>query len=260
MEAIFTTIQREKANFILNHDWAKFSELSLADIEKLGVIWSYYSAKIEGNAYTYPETEALLIDGITSIRKFTDAQMLLNLNKAFTSFITLIRSNKPLDLNETTIKGLHSEITNGLVKNNERGDFRRTPVAITSTDYVPPKEEHQIKEEFARIIKEQKVHSNPLEKAVFLHCNLARLQPFIDGNKRTARMVESLVLMQNNVVPIYSTKNEDFVRYRDGLLKFYETKDYSKYADYFIDKQIDRINKISLESSSKYDFDTNEVL
>lgn len=97
------------------------------------------------------------------------------------------------------------------------------------------------------ISKEQKEYLDPLEKAVFLHCNLARLQPFIDGNKRTARMVESLVLMKNNIVPIYSTKDEDFVRYRDGLLKFYETKDYSKYADYFLNKQIDRINKLSFD-------------
>ena len=99
-----------------------------------------------------------------------------------------------------------------------------------------------------------------MEKAVFLHCNLARLQPFIDGNKRTARTIESLVLLQNSIVPVYSTKDEDFVRYRDGLLKFYETKEYSKYVDFFLDLQIQRINKLSTESSSKYGFETNEII
>lgn len=253
MEAIFTSIQREKAKFILNHDWAKFSELSSTDIKKLGVIWSYYSAKIEGNAYTYSETEALLIDGVTSIRKFADAQMLINLHTTFSSMISSIRSKKRRELNETTIKFIHQELTSGLIDNNESGYFRRRPVVITGTDYLPPKKEHQIKKEFARILKEQKEYSDPLEKALFLHCNMARLQPFVDGNKRTARTIESLVLTQNNIVPVYSTKDEDFVRYRDGLLKFYETKDYSKYADYFLDKQIDRINKIPPDSSTKYD-------
>jgi len=260
MEAIFTTIQREKAKFILNHDWAKFSELSSADIKKLGVIWSYYSAKIEGNTYTYSETEALLIDGVTPIRKFSDAQMLINLHATFSSFISSIRSKKCLELNETILKHIHQELTRGLIDNNERGNFRRKPVAITDTDYAPPKEEHQIKEEFSRILKEQKEYSDPLEKAVFLHCNLARLQPFIDGNKRTARTIESLVLLQNSIVPVYSTKDEDFVRYRDGLLKFYETKEYSKYVDFFLDLQIQRINKLSTESSSKYGFETNEII
>lgn len=217
-----------------DHGWAKFSELTSADIQKLGVVWSYYSGKTEGNVYTYPETETLLIDGVTSIRKSSDAQILINLHTTFSSVISSIRSKMCLELSETTIKQMHQDLISGLIDNNERGDFRRKPVAITGTDYVPPKEENQIKEEFARILKEQKEYSNPLEKAVFLHCNLARIKPFINGNKRTARMTESLVLMQNNLVPVYSTKDEDFVRYRDALLKFYETKDYSKYADYFL--------------------------
>lgn len=158
-----------------------------------------------------------------------------------------------LELSEPTIKRIHQELTCGLIDNNESGYFRRRSVTITGTDYLPPKKEHQIKKEFARILKEQEEYSDPLEKALFLHCNMARLQPFVDGNKRTARTIESLVLTQNNIVPVYSTKDEDFVRYRDGLLKFYETKDNSKYADYFLDKQIDRINKIPPDSSTKYD-------
>ncbi len=260
MEPIFNEIQKKKADFILNHESSKLSELSSADIKNLRVAWSYYSGKIEGNTYTYVETEALLIDGITSTKKYEDAKMLKNLHNTFTTCISEIKNNKPFEINERTIKSIHSELADGLVENNDRGDFRRRPVAITSTDYIPPKEEHQIREEFSNIMKKQDEYSNPLEKAVFLHCNLARLQPFIDGNKRTARTVESLVLMQNNIIPVYSIKDEDFVKYRDGLLQFYETKNYTKYADYFLDKQIDRINKISLDSSPKYNLETNDVI
>ena len=260
MEPIFNEIQKKKADFILNHESSKLSELSSADIKNLRVAWSYYSGKIEGNTYTYVETEALLIDGITSTKKYEDAKMLKNLHNTFTTCISEIKSNKPFEINERTIKSIHSELAEGLVENSERGDFRRRPVAITSTDYIPPKEEHQIREEFSNIMKKQDEYSNPLEKAVFLHCNLARLQPFIDGNKRTDRTVESLVLMQNNIIPVYSIKDEDFVKYRDGLLQFYETKNYTKYADYFLDKQIDRINKISLDSSPKYNLETNDVI
>lgn len=260
MEPIFNEIQKKKANFILSHDRAKLSGLSSSDIKNLMVAWSYYSGKIEGNTYTYVETEALLTDGITSTKKYEDAKMLKNLHNTITTCISEIKNYKPFEINERTIKSIHSELTNGLVENNERGDFRRRPVAITSTDYIPPKEEHQIREEFLNIIEKQDEYSNPLEKAVFLHCNLARLQPFIDGNKRTARTIESLVLMQSNIIPVFSIKDEDFVKYRDGLLQFYETKDYSKYADYFLDKQIDRINSISLDSDPKYILETNEVI
>ncbi len=259
MNSIFTAIQKKKADFILNHESSKLSELSSSDIKNLRVAWSYYSGKIEGNTYTYVETEALLSDGVTSTKKYEDAKMLKNLHNTITTCISEIKNDKPFEIDERTIKSIHSELVDGLVENNERGDFRRRPVVITSTDYIPPKDEHQIKEEISEIIKKQVEYSNPLERAVFLHCNLARLQPFIDGNKRTARMVESLVLMQNNIVPVYSVKDEDFVKYRDGLLQFYETKDYTKYADYFLDKQIDRINKVSLDTSPKYNLETNQV-
>ena len=40
----------------------------------------YYSGKIEGNTYTYVETEALLKDGITSEKQYENAKMLKNLH------------------------------------------------------------------------------------------------------------------------------------------------------------------------------------
>lgn len=47
---------------------AKLSDLRSNEIKDLAVVWCYYSGKIEGNTYTYVETEALLKDGITSER------------------------------------------------------------------------------------------------------------------------------------------------------------------------------------------------
>lgn len=259
MKTIFNEIQKKKAKFILEHKSSKLSELSSSDIKNLRVGWSYYSGKIEGNTYTYVETEALLKDGITATKKYEDAKMLTNLHNTFTTSISEIKKNKPFVIDERTIKEVHSELTDNLVDNSERGTFRTKPVQITNTEYVPPKEEHQIREQFYSILDNQNKLSNPLEKAVYLHCNLARIQPFIDGNKRTSRMVESIVLMQNNIVPVFSTKDEDLVKYRDGVINFYETEDYSKYADYFLDKQIERINKVSLDSEPKYDLQTNEI-
>jgi Fic family protein len=259
MSKIFNDIQSKKAKFILEHDNAKLSELSSSDIKNLRVAWSYYSGKIEGNTYTYVETEALLKDGVTATKKYEDAKMLTNLHNTFTTSISEIKSGRPFEINERTIKTIHSELTDGLIDNSERGVFRKKPVGITNTEYIPPKEEHQIMEQFNSILKEQKELTDPLEKAVHLHCNLARLQPFIDGNKRTSRAIESLVLMQSNIVPVFSTKDEDLVKYRDGIISFYETEDYSKYANYFLDKQIERINKVSLDSAPKYNLETNEI-
>ena len=102
----------------------------------------------------------------------------------------------------------------------------------------------EIKSKLGEILYEQDVYTNPLEKAVFLHCNIARLQPFIDGNKRTSRMIESVVMMNADIIPVYSAKDADILKYRKALIAFYETEDYSSYADYFLDRQIERIKEI----------------
>lgn len=94
------------------------------------------------------------------------------------------------------------------------------------------------------ILYNQQAIKNPLERAVYLHCNIARLQPFIDVNKRTSRMVESIVLINAGIIPIYSNKDSDILNYRKGLVYFYESGDYSLYADYFLRKHVERIDKI----------------
>jgi Fic family protein len=84
----------------------------------------------------------------------------------------------------------------------------------------------------------------PLERAVYIHCNLARLQPFIDGNKRTSRMMESIVMMNAGLIPCYSSKDSDILAYRRGLVHFHETGDYSQYANYFLNRLLQRLTDI----------------
>ena len=128
---------------------------------------------------------------------------------------------------------------------NEESDLLRTrAVRISGTLYTPPKNQQEIKSKLNEILFQQEEYVNPLERAVFLHCNLARLQPFIDGNKRTARMIESVALINADIIPVYSAKDADILKYRKALIAFYETEDYSSYADYFLERQIERIKEI----------------
>ena len=113
------------------------------------------------------------------------------------------------------------------------------------TDYTPPQSEFEIEDKLNEIIDTQNDISNPLEKAIYLHCNLAKLQPFIDGNKRTARLVESVALMNEDIIPIFSTNNVDINNYRTGVLHFYETGDYAAYADYFLENKIKYLQRFT---------------
>lgn len=60
-------------------------------------------------------------------------------------------------------------------------------------------------------------------------------------------MIESIVMMNADIIPVYSSRDADILNYRRGLVHFYETEDYSQYADYFLNKQIERINSIAPE-------------
>ena len=245
MGPVFNDEQRKKAIFILESPLAKLSELYSAEITDLAVLWCYYSGKIEGNTYTYVETEALLKDGITSEKRYEDAKMLKNLYNTFTSELEYIHKFQNQEIiNEATLFRIHQSISTGLVSNEESGSLRTRAVRISGTLYTPPKNQQEIKSKLNEILFQQEEYANPLERAVFLHCNLARLQPFIDGNKRTARMIESVALMNADIIPVYSAKDADILKYRKALIAFYETEDYSNYADYFLDRQIERIKEI----------------
>ena len=245
MGPVFNDEQRKKAIFILESPLAKLSELYSAEIKDLAVLWCYYSGKIEGNTYTYVETEALLKDGITSEKRYEDAKMLKNLYNTFTSELEYIHKFQNQEIiSEATLFRIHQSISTGLVSNEESGSLRTRAVRISGTLYTPPKNQQEIKSKLNEILFQQEEYANPLERAVFLHCNLARLQPFIDGNKRTARMIESVALMNAGIIPVYSAKDADILKYRKALIAFYETEDYSNYADYFLDRQIERIKEI----------------
>lgn len=248
MDHIFNDKQLEKAEFIVDNPVARLSDLLPSDIKELSVVWCYYSGKIEGNTYTYVETEALLKDGITSEKRYEDAKMLKNLYNTFVSELEYINRMKNMEvIDERTLFRIHSSISAELVSGEESGCLRNRAVRISGTEYVPPKDITEIRQALNRILYKQDQFQNSLEKAVFLHCNLARLQPFIDGNKRTARMIESIAMMNADIIPVYSSKDADILNYRRGLVHFYETEDYGPYADYFLNRQIERINGIVSE-------------
>lgn len=246
---IFTDKQLQKAEQILCSPLAKLSDLTSSDIRNLAVVWSYYSGKIEGNTYTYVETEALLKDGITSEKRYEDAKMLKNLHNVFVSEMEYIHKEGNTEMiDERTLLRLHSGLSSGLVSDEEAGQFRTRPVRISGTEYIPPRDVYEIRFKLSEVLYRQTELDTPLERAVYLHCNIAKIQPFIDCNKRTARLVESIVMMNAGIIPVYSAREADILNYRKGLVSFYENGAYDLYADYFLERQISRIRELTTDT------------
>lgn len=246
MKSIFTSEQEKLADIILeNNHISPLNELYSKEIKELALIWSYYSGRIEGNTYSFVETETLLKDNITSAKRYEEAKMLKNLYNTFIAEVQYIKNGNKEVIDKEFLLKIYSTLISDLIDNKEKGIIRRRFFLIMETDYTSSQSEFEIEDKLNEIIDTQKDISNPLEKAIYLHCNLAKLQLFIEGNKRMARLVESVALMNEDIIPIFSTNNEDINDYYTGMLHFCDTGDYTVYTDYFLRNKINYLQKLS---------------
>ena len=140
MTPILNDIQKKKADFIMANKYAKLSLLASSEIKDLAVVWCYYSGKIEGNTYTYVETEALLKDNITSEKRYEDAKMLKNLYNTFVSEMEYINKGQNREqIDERTLFRVHRSISSELVSSEESGMLRSRPAVSAVYGRSPPR-------------------------------------------------------------------------------------------------------------------------
>ena len=184
--------------------------------------------KIEGNTYTLLETEALIkqekeAEGKTK----AEADMILNHKQAFKVILNNTIDFKVLKLNN--LLELHNVLTQNLEISS---GIRKNAVGITGTLYRPLDNEWQIREMLEKLITLINITEYPLEKALIANSVIAYLQPFADGNKRTARMFSNAILMANDYFPL-SYRSVDENEYKEAMLLFYETNNLYHVKGYF---------------------------
>jgi fido (protein-threonine AMPylation protein) len=136
-------------------------------------------------------------------------------------------------LTAALIRNLHSMLMQDLLADNEGlGSIRRKVVNISDTTYLPTQVPSLLDEMFGLIIDKARRIKNPIESAFFLWVNLAYLQPFEDGNKRTSRLSANIPLMLYNCAPL-SFIDVEASDYALAMLGVYEQRDTSLAADLF---------------------------
>lgn len=246
MDKIFTDRQKALSASIQANEYSRLSLLNSQDIKALSTNWSYFSGKIEGNTYSLVETEILLTDNITASHPYGDAVMLKNIYNTFVSELQYARESvEKTVIDLPLLMRIHNQLTQGIIEPRRRGTLRTGQVTIGGTNYKPNPNEEVIANELVSILQRQYDYPDPLERGVFLHCNIARLQPFWDGNKRTARMIEGIVQMNSDIIPVFSVEAEQIHFYKNALIRFYEQEDYSLYAEFALNRHIERIRRLS---------------
>ena len=211
-------------------------------IEKFGFDFVYTSAKIEGNTYSKADVLTLLEYGKTSGGKdYSDAKMLLNLDKAF----RYVLYDEDCKINKHKIRTIRQILANDLVADENLGSVRKQGVLIKGSDYVPLGDSITLESELDRLLNIYKTIDSAYDKALYMHNNLAYLQYFADVNKRTARTMLNLSLKCDKKMLLIPQENL-ISTYIDGILEYYENGTYIKSKEFFI-KSYQKINMLTKE-------------
>ncbi|MBI5123634.1 Fic family protein [Candidatus Roizmanbacteria bacterium] len=187
------------------------------ELERFTIELAWKSSKIEGNTYSLLETEALIKEKREATGKSKEeAIMILNHKAVFETILKKRQEFKKITL--FLINQLHNLMVKDL---NISTGIRKQAVGITGTAYKPLDNQYQIKEATINIVKTINENSNPLEKALIANTMISYVQPYSDGNKRTARMLANAILLAYDYYPLsYRSINED--EFKKALILFYE--------------------------------------
>ncbi len=203
------------------------------ELERLTIELSWKSAQIEGNTYSLLETELLFKEKEEAKGKpKEDAIMLLNHKKAL-DYI-LLHKDLADTINLKSIEEIHSLLIGDL---NVSRNIRTRTVGIVGSAYKPIDNEHQIKENIEAMCEAINQKDNGFEKALLAIALISYIQPFEDGNKRTARMVSNALLINYGACPL-SYRSTDALEYKKAMLLFYEQNNLRAFKDIFIQQNI----------------------
>ncbi|MFA6519074.1 MAG: Fic family protein [Candidatus Shapirobacteria bacterium] len=191
--------------------------IMLRELERFVIELSWKSSKIEGNTYSLLETETLIKESRQASGKSSwEATMILNHKRVFEMILKERASLKTVSLSSLT--QLHNTIVAGL---NVTSGVRHIAVGVTGTNYRPLDNQWQIKDALSIAIKAINQAEFPLEKALLAVVLIAYIQPFVDGNKRTGRMLANALLIAHDWFPLsYRSIREE--EYKEALILFYE--------------------------------------
>ena len=231
--ALFTDDELERLNALQAEFRKNIAEMSeneyRREMARLGIDLSWKSSQIEGNTYSLLETERLLRESKTADGKTKEeAVMLLNHKDAL--LFVLDNPDFLQTLTIGSIEDIHSLLTKEL--SVDKG-LRHRRVGITGTNYRPLDNEFQIREAMRDMCDLINSRSNVFEKALLALLLLSYIQPFMDGNKRTARITSNALLIANGYCPL-SFRTVDSIDYKKAMLIFYEQNNLYAFKQIFI--------------------------
>jgi hypothetical protein len=197
------------------------------------------SSAMEGANYNLAATNDLITAGLKMANASeTETTIVLNHHEAIRYLIDNAHypvQDSDVAVSAMDIKGIHALVSYLLLKDErDCGAIRKTPVQISQSSFVPLSVQGAIERSFDLMIKKSNKITDPFERSFFLLVHLPYLQPFVDCNKRTARISCNIPLLRSGVVPMswLDVAHQDFT---DGVLGVYERCNPTLLAEVFFD-------------------------
>ncbi|PID95293.1 MAG: cell filamentation protein Fic [Bacteroidetes bacterium] len=232
---VFTDRELQYLNVLQESFKDNISQLSVShykkEFERLAIDLSWKSSQIEGNTYSLLETERLLKEKETASGKTKEeAIMLLNHKEALDFILDNSDYLHPLQISK--IEDIHSILTKEL---SVERNLRKRRVGISGTNYRPLDNEFQIKEALLKACDLINSKDDVFEKSLLALVLISYIQPFEDGNKRTARIVSNAILMNAGYCPL-SFRTVDSMDYKKAMLLFYEQNNMYNFKKIFMNQ------------------------
>jgi Fic/DOC family len=168
-------------------------------LEQLLIDLSWFSSRLEGNRTSLLATRDLFEKG-RSEHDDRDATMLLNHKEAIEFMVDAVPTE---GITVPVVRNVQSLLMRDLLADPaDLGAIRRTIVNIQDTVYVPSQVPNLLQEMLGHVVEKARSTRNPVEASFFLWVNIAYLQPFVDGNKRSSRLAANMPLMLANCAPL----------------------------------------------------------
>lgn len=166
------------------------------------------TAMIEGNAINGEDVRRIALGEDLDRYTHKDKQEIRNLLAAYSWLANVGSAGVPFVLTESVIKEIHALVTRDIPhENNAPGMYRNVKVCVGDKAhggvYTPPKILEDIKMlmgAFVDWINRDEITSlDPYIRAAMAHYYFCLIHPFGDGNGRTARLIEAVLLQSSNI-------------------------------------------------------------
>lgn len=199
-------------------------------LEQLLIDLSWSSSRLEGNNKSLLDTKELFELGEHGGPLDEDTLMLLNHKNAIEFMVDAVPTE---GITVPVVVDLQAKLMKDLLKDSrDIGSIRRRVVNIDGSVYSPSNIPTLLEATLKSVIDKVRDIRNPVEAAFFLWVNLAYLQPFADGNKRTSRLSANMPLMLYNCAPL-SFLDVERTDYATAMLGVYEQRNVAAAVELF---------------------------